>query len=250
MKKSKILLYAIAIVIFAKPVFATTGAVRNDYHASITVTGSGEVTLTPDVAHVSIGISTTDDTANLALERNNSKTEDVIAAIISAGIDSDEITTTNFSIRQQTAWDSGVVWMSEEEISLGYIASNNLQVTIHDLDIVGHILSVATNAGASSIINVSFGIRDSEEAYGTALALAVQSAQRKAEIIANTTGSTIAGVVSVTETGGNFMPTAHTLAFSSVSPQAIGFTESFSDVPFQVGDLTVRANVTIVYALY
>lgn len=210
--------------------------------ATITVTGSGEVTMMPDIATVTFDISTTDPDSSTALTRNNATTEAVMQALRSAGIQEDDLTTTRFSVNPQHRWEGGT------QILIGYIASISLRATIRDIDTVGHILAAATDAGATRVGNVQFSIQDSSAAYNQALALAVANAASRANAIATAVGGSISGVVSVTETGGTFQPVA--TADTWVEPMMMAEADArFTDVPVQAGELTVRANVRIVYSL-
>ena len=64
----------------------------------MTVTGTGMVTLTPDIAYIDIGVQTQDATAAQALAENNAKSQAVIVTIKSFGVADKDIKTTNFSI--------------------------------------------------------------------------------------------------------------------------------------------------------
>src|SRR5258705_12743856 len=68
---------------------------------SLNVSGTGTVTIKPDIAYINIGVHTEKATASEATAQNNTDTDAVIKAIKAAGIKDDDIQTTNFNIYQR-----------------------------------------------------------------------------------------------------------------------------------------------------
>src|SRR5512137_901873 len=65
---------------------------------TITVTGTGKVTLTPDIAYINIGVHSQDASASVATSENNTSSQAVIDVIKAGGVADKDIQTTNFSI--------------------------------------------------------------------------------------------------------------------------------------------------------
>ncbi len=65
---------------------------------TINVTGTGKVTLTPDIAYVSIGVHTEGKDAAEAVASNTSQAQKVVDALKAFKIDPKDIQTINFSI--------------------------------------------------------------------------------------------------------------------------------------------------------
>jgi len=116
---------------------------------------------------------------------------------------------------------------------------------IRDLDLVGDVLGTATTAGATSVGNVQFSVQDTEEAYSQALALAIRSARWKANAIAAETDTTVTGIISIVENVGWTPPVVAREAMSA----AQAADASGSGVPIQAGELSIRAEVQIVFAI-
>jgi len=72
---------------------------------NITVTGTGKVTLTPDIAYINIGVHTENASAKDAVAANNTQAQAVVTAIKGFGIADKDIQTTNFSINPQQQYD-------------------------------------------------------------------------------------------------------------------------------------------------
>ena len=65
---------------------------------TISVSGSGQAFLEPDIAYIYLGVHTEKLTASEAVAENTSQTEAMIQALRDFGIDAKDIRTTNFSI--------------------------------------------------------------------------------------------------------------------------------------------------------
>ena len=68
---------------------------------NVTVTGTGKVTLTPDIAYINIGVHTENASAKDAVTQNNTQAQAVVTAIKGFGVADKDIQTTNFSIYPQ-----------------------------------------------------------------------------------------------------------------------------------------------------
>ena len=102
--------------------------VSSDPARTISVTGTGEVILTPDIAYVSIGVRSEGEDAAKAVAENNAKSEAVIDALIDAGVDEKDIQTTNFNIYPQQQYDD-----QGNIQDTFYIVENSVRVTVRDL---------------------------------------------------------------------------------------------------------------------
>ena len=89
------------IVLIGAAIFILTavGVTRADdvvQGPRILVTGQGRADVAPDMAILSLIVTREADTARAALDSNSSAMEDVIAALISEGIEERDIQTSNF----------------------------------------------------------------------------------------------------------------------------------------------------------
>jgi uncharacterized protein YggE len=206
---------------------ATPGAVPV---RGIIVTGSGQVDAPPDRAFVTAGVQTRGRTAQEAQNENNLTMQAVIAAIKAVGIPDKSIQTIGVSLYPTT--DQG-------QVITGYDASNEVDVTIDQISQAGAVLDAAVKAGANQSAGVRFGLKDQTTARNQALAAAATDARSKATALATALGLQITGVESVSEQNVN-VPT-----FSP--PRAFAGAPAAQSVPIEPGQLTVSAQVTIVF---
>ena len=115
------------------------GAPATDTPAAhtITVSGSGTITVVPDVARIYLGVTVTKPTVKAARQAGAQAMTDIIAAVKSLGIAEADIQTTNVSLNPQ--YGSG----SAPKV-VGYQISEQIEVTVRDLDKAGDVVDSAT----------------------------------------------------------------------------------------------------------
>lgn len=162
---------------------------------TFTVVGEGKVTLEPDIARVTIGVETVTPTVQEATEQNRATVEAVLAALVEQDIAEEDIQTSGFSVYAERFGPEGPL----EEGDVRYRVSNNVSVTIRDLERVGEILDAAIEAGANNIYGVEFALDDPGVAESDARAAAIEDARAKAEELAQLTGIPLGEIISVSE---------------------------------------------------
>ena len=202
---------------------------------TITVSGTGLVTLTPDIAYISISVHSQDASATLATTDNNAKAQAVINAIKGFGVDAKDIQTTNFSIYPQQQYDKNGILTG-----ILYAVDNTVYVTVRDLTKLGALLDGTVNAGANNISSISFDVADKTAALSQARQAAVAQARKQADELTGAAGVALGDV--------------QTISYNdSTPPVAIQYaraaTVSDSSVPVQAGSMQISTTVTIVYAI-
>lgn len=205
---------------------------------TLTVNGVGMVTVTPDIAYVSIGVQTEDPSAGSAVRANNTTAQAVIRAIKSFGVEDKDITTTNFSLWLNERYDD-----KGNVVEKTYMAQNTVQVKVRKLDILGDLLDAAIQAGANSIYGVSFDVEDRNAAINQARVLAVESARKQAEELAKAAGVTLGEVQSI-----SFYDSAPYTGLDGKGGGGIDRTIAAS-VPVSAGEFQIVVTVTINYTL-
>jgi uncharacterized protein YggE len=181
---------------------------------TITVVGEGKVTLEPDIARVTIGVETVTATVKEASDQNRAIVEAVLAALAEQGIAEEDMQTSGFSIFAERFGPEGPL----AEGDVRYRVSNNVMVTIRELENVGTILDAAIEAGANNIYGIEFALDDPSVAESEARAAAIADAQAKAAELAELAGLPLGRIVSVSEViasggfyAGNFAEQARAL---------------------------------------
>ncbi len=205
---------------------------------TITVVGEGKVDVEPDVAYLNLGVVVTRDTVREASDANQEQIDAVIEAVKAAGVAEEDIQTSNFSVNVNNYGPNGI--MPEAEWT--YQVSNNVNVTIRDLDNVSNVLDTAIEAGANNIYGVNFALQDSDAAQSEARAAAVADAQARAEDLAQLTGLGVGDVVAISEVIGS-QP-----VYGSFRENAMGMGGG-GGTPIQPGQLNLTMQLQVVYAI-
>jgi uncharacterized protein len=201
---------------------------------TITVVGEGIVKVKPDVAQATVGVELSRPTVAEASAEVSDTMDDVMAALREQGIAEKDMQTTGFSVWSDQAYNP-----DGTRGEMAYRVSNQVNVTIRDLDSVGAVLDAAMEAGANSIYGVTFSLEDKKSAQSDARAEAVADATDKAEELAELTGLMLGNVVSVSEVigGGGY--------YGGVYETAAGMG---GGGPIAPGELEVSVQLQVVYA--
>lgn len=205
---------------------------------TISVDGSSTIKVAPDKATISISIENTAKDAKLASAQNAQIMQKIQSAILGLAITKDKMQTTNYNL--YPVYDT----KDNNRDIIGYNVVNEITVTIDNIDMVGTVIDTAINAGASNVNSIEFGLKDSQVYKDKVLQQAIADAKRKAQVIANSLGKSIVNVVSV-DTGNtyveakNFNNAVYMRASDTVGDAA----------PIQSGDISVKANVSVVFEM-
>ncbi|MDO4549172.1 MAG: SIMPL domain-containing protein [Clostridia bacterium] len=198
--------------------------------ASIETTGAASVALEPDIAQLSLGVRSFEADVTQAMANVNLRVEQIRAALAEMNISPDGIVAEDVYIYSNYDYDTG--------LNSGYNVTRQMRVTVSDISIVGNVIDAALSNGADELNSLSFSSSGQREAYDEAMALAVQDARKRAEIIAAAEGMTIVSLTSLAEGdnwgGGDYY-------YEATADAASGETE------LAVGSLEVRASITAVY---
>jgi len=216
------------VIVQAAPDAATTSGTPQAN--SITVSGTGQIQAQPDEAFVSAGVQTRAQTAQDAQTTNNRQMQAVIDAVKALGIPAKDIQTSGVSLSP--------VYGTNETLQ-GYEARNTINVTVEQINQAGQVLDTAVKAGANQTGGISFGLKNDTALRNKALAAAVADARSKADALAGAASLKISGIQAISESSVNVpIPVARAPLGAAASPQA---------VPVEPGQLTVTAQVTVVY---
>jgi Uncharacterized conserved protein len=202
---------------------------------TITVSASGKVTVVPDVARVNLGVTITKPTVKAVREAGAKSMTDIIAALKALGIADADIQTTNLSLNPQ--YGNG----STPRI-VGYQISEQVQVTVRDLDKAGDVVDVATAKGATDVNGISFEVADPVKTQNDARAAAVAAARASAEAMATAGKVSLGTVISITDATPS-SPIYYNYGALKGAPLADVAT------PVQPGTQDLSATVTVVFEI-
>lgn len=111
------------------------------------VNGTGEVEATPDSAEVTVGVESEADTATLAQQQNAKIMAAAVDAVKKAGVASEDIQASGYNLFPVRPYGKA----SGREKLAGFRASNQLHVTVRNLENIGKLIDEAVRAGATPV---------------------------------------------------------------------------------------------------
>jgi len=205
---------------------------------TISVSGTGKVVVSPDIADLRLGVAITKPTVKAARATAAQSMTNVIAALKKLGIADKDIKTTNLSLQPVYSYpqNGGAPKLT------GYNLTNTVAVTIRDLDKIGDAIDDSLAAGATTMDGVTFRVEDPAAAEEQARKEAMAQAKSKAETLASSAGIRITGVASISETSS---PVPYPVPFYG---EAAGAARDVS-TPVEVGTNEVSVSVAVVYLI-
>lgn len=150
---------------------------KNDH--SILVEGRGEVYAVPDTMTLSLRVEENAPTTAEAQKAEEEKISKIKEILKKYNISSNDIKTTDVNIYEQFDWRES--W----RVSLGYVASHNLEVKIKNANtenegLWSRIISEVSEIWGVLVNNINYDIYDKTEYYSQARKLAMEKAYQKA----------------------------------------------------------------------
>ena len=208
----------------------------------ITVVGEGSSAVEPDIAVANIGVQVANADVRAASDEAEEIMNAVIAAIQEQGVAEEDIQTSGFSIFAEFSPAPAV---SEQPQTPLYRVSNNVNVTIRQLDQVATILDAAIGAGANNIFGVTVSVDDPSTAAAAARAEAIDNAAQKAQDLAQLTGLQLGNVVSVSEIIGSRGGFYASTGLAAASQAGLGGGGG----PIAPGQLNINVQLEVVYGV-
>ena len=172
---------------------------QNNANASntLSLTGTATTMVKPDKVTVSLGVQTTNNTADTALAANSKIMNKVIDALKATGIKDNETSTSSFSISPNYNY-SQPSSATASRIT-GFTVSNTIQIQSTNINNTSKWIDNAIAAGANTVDRIDFALSDKklEETKTNLMNQAMQDARTKADILASAAGMKLVGVKSI-----------------------------------------------------
>jgi len=199
----------------------------------VRASGTAVLTVKPDQARISIGVTTQASTAQDAVAQNATRTTAVLRQLKALVNGKGELKTANYSVTPQYRYpkEGGTPTI------MGYAANNTVEVILSDLSLVGKLIDQATQSGANTINNIGFTLRDDDSVMAQAIAQAATKAQANAQAMATALGLRVVGVAEA-ETVDSSAPIRPMQAMTAMA-------KAGPPTPVEAGDLDVSARVVV-----
>jgi uncharacterized protein len=215
-------------------------------NSTVFATGSALTRLSPDRVFISVGVETTDKTANDALSLNSGLMNNVISELRSAGLKPNETSTTFFNIFPLYNYTESGTRLNVT----GFTVTNTLQIESSNLDNVSQWVDTAVASGANSINSIDFSVTEKklEDTRTKLITDAIDNAKQKAEAAASAVQLSITGVKSIVVDGSTISPPLPPQPFYRESISAQG-GPSASSTPLIAGEQEVSVTVSGIFSM-
>lgn len=211
-----------------------------DQVRGITVSGEGKVSGEPDLALITVGVSTLRPSVAEARDAAATALTAVLDSMRANGVADDDLQTSQLSIYPEYDYDDGTQRLR------GFRVSNTVTAKLRDIDGTSEVVDGAITAGGdeTTIQGITFTIDNPESLRQQAREAAVADAKRKAETLAAASGVEVGEPINITESGGYQPPIPY-------AERAVGADDlqGAPSTPIEPGELDVIINVSVTWEI-
>jgi uncharacterized protein YggE len=200
-------------------------------NATLEVIGHAAILVEPDVALIAFTVETNAREASKAVSGNAQKTETLLNALRKTMGPEDKLQTTSFNLQP--------IYDKDDRLQpSGYRVGNRVTLETIQMEKIGDFIDAAAATGAGKISNLQFRTTREENHRSEAAALAVGQARVNAQKLAQAAGVVIGRVLQL-----RYAPQGGPGVFYEKA------TLAMSRTPIEIGDLSIEAEVTMVFEI-
>jgi uncharacterized protein len=239
---TRMVVVALLMVLLAVPIAVQAHDETKPGQPTLTVTGTGQLTIAPDTAFVTFGMGTAGKSLAETQRQNNQVMSNVMERLRGLQIEKERIQTSSFTVSPQykpqpkRPTDAPA---SPPEI-IGYQVSNTITVEVRDLEKVAMVIEESLAAGANHFQGLHWALRDEQPAKLNALKQAATRAREKAAALSEALNVKLVRLVSANEEGHMVRP---------MSQSARSMDVSGSGPSIFSGEMKLEATVTLIYEI-
>jgi hypothetical protein len=222
------------LAIAAAPATAQTPSQNVPAVPVVMTQGSGVIKRAPDQAWVSIAAEARATTPGEAQKQAAEAMTAVQKALRGAGLSGDAIRTTGYTLHPDIQYEGG------RSRVRGYIARNQIEARVDQLDRLGAVIDAAGASGATSMAGLRFDLKDRAAAEREALRLAVEDAMGRARALASGANASLGPIVRIEEAGGMRQPPMPYVAMEA---------RQSAQTPIAPGEIEITAQVMVTVQL-
>ncbi|MBA3853023.1 MAG: hypothetical protein C0503_01335 [Gemmatimonas sp.] len=207
---------------------------------ALMVSGRASVAVTPDRAELGIAVESRSRTAAQASSDNARIQTAVLDALRRLGVTSAQIQTRSVQVSPEFQYprEGGRPTLT------GYVARNEVVLTLSDLTKVGPAIDAALAQGATQVSGPRFTLANPDSARREALDAAVRKAMADAQVMARAAGVRVGRILEISSMG---TPEAMEFARPTVMMRA---SADAAPTPVEAGVITIEASVQIRVAIF
>ena len=163
----------------------------------ITVKGTGNVKVKPDVIVITMSLESIHLDYNRTMKLAAEAVEGLLKAIQSLGFVKTDLKTTNFNIstHYESYRDNDNNYKSKFD---GYLCEQGLKLEFDfDTEMLSKVLTTISKVNIEPRLNIQFSVKDKDAVSEELLVSATENAKRKAEILAKASGVILGDLISI-----------------------------------------------------
>mgnify|MGYP002761999671 FL=1 len=212
----------------------------------ISVSGTANTEVAPDVAEISFAVQTSDTKSMQKATLLNKETSDRVLSVLSSMLNKDNgdyIKTSDFSASPVYSYSGSKRNLDKYEVS------NRVIVHTKSLDKVGAMIDKAIEAGATNVDNLNFSVSTYDSKCNDLITIATKKAQTRAGVIAKGLGATIDGVrtADVSCNANNYNNTPRFYMAKNMMEAAADSAVGSTQTSISGGVVKVNANVNVTF---
>jgi uncharacterized protein len=206
----------------------------------LSVVGTGQATVSPDLLTVVVQVDARGPSAAAALATDNAEAAGALTTLEQGGVQAKDIATSGLSLQPQYAYPKGIPTVT------GYDVDNTVTATLEDIAKAGAVIDAVVGSAGNALQIESIGFSSADPSLGQdrARARAASVSEAHAGALARAAGRSLGSVCTLTDQSQAQEPDDGQLALPSAAGHA-----SAPEVPISAGQQTQTAQVSLVYAL-
>jgi len=213
---------------------------RYEQH-TISVSGRGEVSITPDLANISFSVETMASTASDAVKENAEKTSKVLKTLKTQIGKDDKMSTAGYNLSPVYEYNN----QTKKSEFNGYRATNVIMVKTYNLNNLGNLIDSAATAGSNNIQGLSFDTTKRDKYRREALVEAVVDAKTTADTVTNAAGVQITKILRISPSYDYPIPVYRDFSPSTIAPPP----PPSPATPIEAGEISINASVNMVFGI-
>jgi uncharacterized protein YggE len=222
------------------------GIGQTDERLTLSVTGYGEASGAPDLAHAQLGVSVVDPNIDSAINQANATIERITNAVVSQGVNSSDVMTSHYSVWNEEVYDHQTGMPTGE---IRYRVEINLAITVRDVNSIGQLIAAGLDAGATNVTGINFTIDDITALESEARDKALVDVWDRAEKLAQGLGMRLGNPISVGEGSGGAPGPIYNYGLKGDIGMGGGGVGAGVPSSISPGQTAIGVQVTVIYEL-
>ncbi|MDR2887966.1 MAG: SIMPL domain-containing protein [Bacteroidales bacterium] len=238
--------YAILILVVVL-VAGCNSSVQQKNQSTVSVIGTGTVSVNPDMVQMSISLSKTAQTTQLAQEEISRMTRQALEILKSMNIEDKDISTASLTFNPEYDYSSN------RRILIGQRGEQSITFSIHDIQTdnekASKIIDMLVRINGIELNGMNFSVKNNTEHFIKSRELAFRKAEEKAKQYAELSGLKVVKILSISEEGNQqLMPVNNRMMFGAVQEMSVAKDVSDSTV-LPSGEMEITTRIAAVFIL-